>query len=297
MAPDFPYRSQGASQRSGMICPGLSQPLENLASRPWKLNTNGLMIGRDIEYVRSLKKAGLTNIYLQFDGMDPETTKTLRGRHVLADKQMAIQNCRQEQIPVILSVTIVKGVNDHEQGNILRYAMHNMDVIYGLALQPAFVSGRFEVEKQKHLSIGDVARLISEQSDGRIHARDFWPVGSSHPLCYGSTYLIGEKDDYEPFTRYLDEKTYREMLEKDSPQGAVFADIVAKSFPSEELPTGLPILIMEYMDAWTLDLERARGCNLAVTTADGNSIPFCTYHLTDTDGRRLYPHGGRRTDG
>jgi uncharacterized radical SAM superfamily Fe-S cluster-containing enzyme len=108
---------------------------------------------------------------------------------------------------------------------------------------------------------------------------------------------MGEGDQYEPFTRHLDETQYRKMLEKDSPQGAVFTDIVAKSFPSQELPKGLPILIMEYMDAWTMDLERARGCNLAVTTADGHSIPFCTYHLTDLEGRRLYTHGGNKTDG
>jgi 7,8-dihydro-6-hydroxymethylpterin dimethyltransferase len=262
-----------------------------------ELNTNGLAIGRDIDYLRALKAAGVTNIYLQFDGVKPETTRALRGRDVLADKLQAIENCRKEEIPVILSVTIVKGVNDQEQGDLVRFAMHNLDVVRGLALQPAFVSGRFELEKPKHLSVGDVARLLAHQTGGKIRARDFWPVGSSHPLCYGSTYLLGEGDAYRPFTRDLDEADYLRMLSAESPQGAVFMDIVAASFPEGQLPVGLPILIMEYMDAWTMDLARARECNLAVSVADGSSIPFCVYHLMDGQGRRLYPHGGRRKDG
>ena len=260
-----------------------------------ELNTNGLIIGRDIEYLRALKNAGLTNIYLQFDGLDPTTTKTLRGSDVLPDKLQAIENCRMEMIPVILSVTIVEGVNDGELGRIIDFAMDNLDVIGGLALQPAFVSGRFELGQHKHLSIGDVARLISDQTEGRIKATDFWPVGSSHPLCYGSTYLLQENGgNMMPFTRNLKEEDYRRNFSSTSPQGAVFMDIVANSSSSKIPPMGLPILIMEYMDAWTMDLARTRECNLAVTLTDGSSIPFCVYHLTNSLGERLYPHGGRR---
>jgi hypothetical protein len=295
--PALPIQITGGEPTVRNDLPEIIETGRKLGFTAVELNTNGLVIGRDIDYLRKLKKAGVTNIYLQFDGMDPKSTKSLRGKDVLADKLKAIENCRKEEIPVVLSVTIVKGVNDHEQGNIIRFAMHNLDVICGLALQPAFVSGRFEVENQKHLSVADVARLIAEQTEGKVSARDFWPVGSSHPLCYGSTYLMGEGGTYKPFTRRLTKNSYRRMFDADSPQGAVFMDIVAEAFPPGEMPTGLPILIMEYMDAWTMDLERARECNLAVTTADGNSIPFCIYHLTDLSGRRLYPHGGRRTDG
>jgi tetraether lipid synthase len=295
--PGLPIQITGGEPTVRSDLPEIVALGRNLGFTAVELNTNGLVIGRDIDYLRRLKDAGVTNIYLQFDGMNPETTQTLRGRDVFQVKRQAIENCRKENIPVILSVAIVSGVNDNELGDLISYAMDNLDVIYGLALQPAFVSGRFDVEKQKHLSVGGVARLIADQTDGKVNARDFWPVGSSHPLCYGSTYLMGEGDQYEPFTKHLDEKDYRRMFDADSPQGAVFMDIVAKSFPPEELPMGLPILIMEYMDAWTMDLERARECNLAVTTVDGNTVPFCIYHLTDLSGRRLYPHGGRRADG
>ncbi len=258
-----------------------------------ELNTNGLVIGRDIGYLKKLKCAGLTNIYLQFDSLTPEATATLRGSDLLAAKMQAIENCRAENIPVILSVAIVKGINDQELGDLIRFCMANLDVIKGLALQPAFESGRFAVTNVKHLSVADVAGLISEQSAGQITVEDFWPVGSSHPLCYGSTVLIGKGDDFEPFTRQLGEAEYRTLIDRHSPQGAAFQDVVSRLAENPDSVSGLPILIMEYMDAWTMDLERARGCNLAVTVADGTSIPFCVYHLTDGSGKRVYPHGGR----
>lgn len=295
--PCFPLQLTGGEPT---IRPDLPQIIE-MAGRQGasavELNTNGLVIGRDIAYLRALKNAGLTNIYLQFDGLDPSTTMTLRGRDVLPDKLQAIENCRIEKIPVILSVTIVEGVNDGELGRIIDFAMDNLDVIGGLALQPAFVSGRFELGQHKHLSVGDVARLISDQTEGKIEATDFWPVGSSHPLCYGSTYLLQENGGFVPFTRNLKEEEYRLHFSNTSPQGAVFMDIVANRSPANTPPPGLPILIMEYMDAWTMDLARVRECNLAVTLADGSSIPFCVYHLTNSQGERLYPHGGRRRHG
>jgi hypothetical protein len=79
-----------------------------------------------------------------------------------------------------------------------------------------------------------------------------------------------------------------------SPQGSVMADIMARMYPGRDLPPGLPVLIMSYMDAWTIDLKRVQDCNLGVTTGEGRTIPFCVYHLTDAGGKRLYPLGQRR---
>jgi uncharacterized radical SAM superfamily Fe-S cluster-containing enzyme len=258
-----------------------------------ELNSNGLVIGRDRSFLHALKKAGLTNVYLQFDGVTPEATKKLRGEDLLNSKLQAMENCREEGVPVILAPTIVSGVNDDQLGDLIALAMRNLDVIAGLAIQPAFRSGRFDVAICQHLSLGDIATLISEQTGGRIAARDFWPVGCIHPLCDGSTYLLGTEEDYVPFTRGLTENDYRMYFDSASPQGSVMADMVARMHPGD-LPPGLPVLIMSYMDAWTMDLKRMQECNLGVTTADGRTIPFCAYHLTDARGRRLYPLESRR---
>jgi hypothetical protein len=50
----------------------------------------------------------------------------------------------------------------------------------------------------------------------------------------------------------------------------------------------LSVSAMAFMDAWTLDLERARGCCIHVAVPDGRLIPFCLYNLTAADGTALY---------
>ena len=256
-----------------------------------ELNTNGLVLGKDREFLRSLKEAGLTNIYLQFDGLEPETTHVLRGDGLFEWKLRAIDNCRTEDVPVILAPTIIKGVNDNQLGSLINYCMSNMDVIGGLAIQPAFMSGRFDVEMRQRLSLGDITALIEEQTGGRIATRDFWPLSCIHPLCACSTYLIGEGRDYTPLTSKINEADYRAHFDESSPQGSVLADTYSNMCQGGDIPRGLTVLIMSYMDAWTLDVKRLQQCNLAVTVSDGRSIPFCAYHLTDTSGRRLYPLG------
>jgi len=256
-----------------------------------EINTNGLVIGKDREFLHMLKEAGLTNIYLQFDGLTPEVTRILRGDGLFDLKLRAIENCRMENMPVILAPTIIKGINDSQMGGLIDFCMNNMDIIEGLAIQPAFLSGRFDVEMQKRLSLGDIAAMIEEQTDGKIAARDFWPLSCIHPLCACSTYLIGEGEHYSPLTGKISEADYKAHFDESSPQGSVFADTYNNMCQDGNSPKGLGVLIMSYMDAWTLDVKRLQECNLAVTIGDGRSIPFCAYHLTDTSGRRLYPLG------
>ena len=45
---------------------------------------------------------------------------------------------------------------------------------------------------------------------------------------------------------------------------------------------------MAFQDAWTLDLERLKGCHLHVLHPDGRLIPFCAYNLTDLRGSAVY---------
>jgi len=255
-----------------------------------ELNTNGIIIANNLSFLKDLVAAGLTNIYLQFDAAEPQATQRLRGADLLHSKLAAISHCRQAGLPVILSATIVEGINDNQLGRIIDFAMQNLDVIAGLSLQPAFWSGRFDVEKRRHLSLGDVANKIAQQSDGRIAATDFWPVGCAHPLCDCSTYLIPDKEKgYRSFTIDLTEKDFRKYFDPASPQGSAITEIITGIYNNASVPTGLPVLIMGLMDAWTLDLKRLQECNLGVATADGRTIPFCAYHLTDITGRRLYP--------
>lgn len=257
-----------------------------------EVNTNGLVIAARDGYLEELVWAGLTGVYLSFDGLTGDVYEGTCGRDILDVKLKVIERCREVGIQVVLSVAVVAGLNDGQLGDLLRFCLDNADVVAGLALQPAFTSGRFDAERAMPMSAGDVAFGLAEQSDGLLDPYDIWPLGCSNPLCDTGVFLLRSDDaehpsGFVPATRLLTDEEYREGYSPDSPQGSVFLDILAKR--GVEVESGLSIIIMNYMDATSMDVQRLRECSMMVTVPDGRAIPFCSYHLTDASGRRVYP--------
>lgn len=257
-----------------------------------EINTNGLVIaGRD-GYLETLVAAGLTGVYLSFDGLTGEVYEATCARDILDVKLQVIERCRVAGIQIVLAATIVAGLNDSQLGDLLRFALDNADVVAGLALQPAFTSGRFDARRSMPLSMGDVIFELAEQSDGLLEPYDIWPLGCSHPLCDTGTFLVRSEDaghpsGFYPATRALTPEGYRAGYSADSPQGSVFLDILAKR--GVDVGAGVSLIIMNYMDAVSMDTQRLRECSMLVAMPDGRTIPFCSYHLTDASGRRVYP--------
>jgi 7,8-dihydro-6-hydroxymethylpterin dimethyltransferase len=44
---------------------------------------------------------------------------------------------------------------------------------------------------------------------------------------------------------------------------------------------------MAFQDAWNIDLDRLQRCCVHVATPQKTLVPFCSYYLTDSHGRRL----------
>lgn len=257
-----------------------------------EVNTNGLVISSVPDYLEELVAAGLTGVYLSFDGVTGEVYEKTCGRDILDVKLRAIERCREVGIQVVLSVAVVAGLNDGQLGDLLRFALDNSDVVCGLALQPAFTSGRFDAERAWQYTSGDVIADLVEQSEGLLEKRDIWPLGCSHPICDTGVFLVKSDDSshesgFVPATRMMTMQEYAEGYSPDSPQGSVFQDILYKK--GVEVKTGLSIIVMNYMDAISMDTERLRECSMMVCVPDGRAIPFCSYHLTNLAGERVYP--------
>ena len=108
-----------------------------------EINTNGVRISKDVEYAKQLKAAGVSTIYLQFDGLTPDVYKFIRGIDLLDIKMKAIQNLREAGFDsIVLVVTLVKGVNDKQLGDIVNFALKNFDVIRCVNVQPVSLCGR-----------------------------------------------------------------------------------------------------------------------------------------------------------
>ena len=76
-----------------------------------EISTNGIALARDVDYVRELRDAGISGIYLQFDGNTPEPYLATRGSDLLQTKLRAIENCRACGVQVVLAMTVVCEVN------------------------------------------------------------------------------------------------------------------------------------------------------------------------------------------
>jgi len=202
-----------------------------------EVNTNGLRLAQSVDYCRGLMEAGMSTLYLQFDGLTSEVYKFTRGTDLLDIKMKAIENCREAGLEsIVLVVTLIKGVNDHQLGNIIRFAIQNFDLVRCVNVQPVSLCGRLpEQERAKmRITIPDFMRLCEEQTEGKIKVSDFYPVPTvvpisravgaiknkryveftAHPHCGMATYVFIEDGEIVPITRYGNVEKFMRTMEK-----------------------------------------------------------------------------------
>lgn len=115
------------------------------------LYTNGLKIS-NIKYLKKLKKSGLNDIRLQFDGFRAEAYKYLRGTNILNYKMKALNNLKELSIPTSLEVTVARGVNEDQMKAIFEYAL-KQDFIKAIAFFPYSMRGKTKSEKRSKRSL------------------------------------------------------------------------------------------------------------------------------------------------
>ncbi len=264
-----------------------------------EVNSNGIRL-TEPGYAAALKSAGVTNIYLQFDGFGKRVYQQIRGKDLTKIKERAVQACREAGLPVILVPCIVPGVNDHQLGDIVRFGLDNLDVVRGINVQPVSHFGR-HADDTGHLSLPAVAGLLAEQT-GFLRPKDLLQVPCCSPNCSSATMLLSTGDKAIPLTRFVSEETYKDVV--DAFERTRFMELLAGQNEGVEaakdaagccgvpvpdglerfLPRMLALTITGFMDADTVDVRRLDQCCINVPTEDGQLVPFCGYNLTDRNG-------------
>ena len=69
---------------------------------------------------------------------------------------------------VVLVVTLVKGVNDNQLGDIINFAVKNFDVVRCINVQPVSLCGRLpQKDREKmRITIPDFMKAVEEQTNG-----------------------------------------------------------------------------------------------------------------------------------
>ena len=185
-----------------------------------QIATNGISLAQDKELVSDLKDAGVSTIYLHFDGVTRETNP------LLEISKKAIENCREINVGIVLVPTMIGGKNDHEAGAIIRFAAENIDVIRGVNFQPVAFTGAAsndDIAKER-ITIPDLLTEIEEQTEGVLKAADFYPIPcvqpiidlvesytgltqiqfTANPHCGAATYLFVTENGLVPVNRMVD---------------------------------------------------------------------------------------------
>ena len=83
--------------------PELIRKAKELGMSQVQVATNGIRLAQDPDYTRQLKEAGLSTVYLHFDGISRETNAKL------ASDRRAIENCEKIGMGVVLVPTDHQG--------------------------------------------------------------------------------------------------------------------------------------------------------------------------------------------
>jgi 7,8-dihydro-6-hydroxymethylpterin dimethyltransferase len=277
-----------------------------------QLNTNGLRLARDVEYVKRLKQAGLSSVFLQFDGTHDDIFQTLRGVKLLDRKRAAIEQCAQHDLGVVLVATLVPGVNTIDLGNLINFALRYFPMVRGVHFQPVSYFGRYPQAPtdQDRITIPEIMRAIEMQTRGLIKVENFTTSGCENALCsLHGNFVVMPNGNLRPWTQQttnsccppkpaeIGAAKTRDFVAKywSSTANVVSLDSVGATpfgewdvFLSRTKTHTFCISGMAFQDAWNLDLDRLRDCCIHAVSPDGRLIPFCAYNLTDRSGRSLY---------
>jgi 7,8-dihydro-6-hydroxymethylpterin dimethyltransferase len=290
--------------------------LDAAKRRPIKhlmVNTNGLRIAKEPEFAAKLAtyQPGF-ELYLQFDSFSDAALLELRGAKLADIRRQALANLNAANVATTLVVTVKKGLNDGELGEIIEYAL-TQPCVRGVTFQPIQAAGRLENfdAATDRLTLTEVRQNILDQCP-RFTPDDLIPV-PCNPDCLSMAYALKIDGNVVPLTRFVSPQTLIEagrntiVVERDaelkarvfelfstapSPdkQASCLSDLLC-CLPQVDAPTlgyenVFRILIMAFIDAHSFDLRAVKKSCVHIAQLDGTVVPFDTFNLFYRDGKR-----------
>ena len=196
-----------------------------------QVNTDGIRLAFEPELATELREAGTNVLYLSFDGVRPSTNPKNHW-----EIPYILESCRRARMGIVLVPTVIRGYNDHELGDMIRFALRHIDVVRGVNFQPVSITGRVPRAEREvlRITIPDAIIKIEEQTEGQISRDDWYPVPfvvpishfveamtrkpqvafTTHFACGAATYVFKDGDRMVPITRFIDVERLFERIEE-----------------------------------------------------------------------------------
>ena len=277
---------------------------KNVGCKYLQLNSNGIRLAEDEAYVAALAEAGLSFVFMQFDGTRDDIYRKLRGKPLLELKKQAIANCAKYRIGVTLVPTLVPRVNTDDIGNIVRFGISQVPAVRGVHFQPISYFGRYPAPpaNEDRYTLAELVADLGRQTNGLVNITNIAPSHCDHPLCgFHSSFIAMEDGRFIALTKPDSEgcccgvttaEQNREYIgrrwtrsQEEEVPAAPAAQYVAgepddlDDFLRQAKTRSFTVTAMAFQDAYNLDIERIRRCSLHVYE-DGKFMPFCARYLT-----------------
>jgi hypothetical protein len=197
-----------------------------------QLNTTGIILGNDPKLAKEVKEAGCGTLYMSCDGVSPRTNPKNYW-----EVPLAFDVCRQAKIGVVMVPTIIRGINNHEMGAMINFALNNIDVVRAVNFQPVSLVGRMptRLREKQRITIPGAIKEIEQQTHGAIRKEHWFSVPyvgginkfiealtgqykydlSIHFACGAATYLFfDDNNKIIPITEFVDAAGMVESLQR-----------------------------------------------------------------------------------
>ena len=288
---------------------------KTLPIRHLMLNTNGIKIAKDKEFAERLKTYTPDfEIYLQFDSFEDSVLRELRGADLSDIRMKALEHLNALNLSTTLVVTLQKGLNDHEIGKIIDFAL-KQKCVRGVTFQPTQIAGRLEHfnPETDRMTLTEVRRNILEQTN-IFNSDDLLPV-PCNPDALVMGYALKLGGEVFPLTRYInpndlldnskntivyeqDEMLHGKMIELFSTGNSVeVSEENLKSImcclPNIDAPNLgydnlFRVIIMQFIDAYNFDVRAIKKSCVHIVDKDYKIIPFETMNLFYRDYKKEY---------
>ena len=303
--------------------PEFFRVLDAAKARPIRhlmVNTNGVKIAESEAFTERLASyMPDLEIYLQFDSFERDALVALRGVDLRAVRTKALERLNAHGISTTLVVTLKKGLNDHEIGKIIDFAIEQ-PCVRGVTFQPIQDAGRAERydPSTDRLTLTEVRRKILEQTKV-FRAEDVIPV-PCHPDALAMAYALKLAGKVTPLTGMIEpdvlinagrntilyeqdeavrDGVFKLFATNHSPQsGATTLRDLLCCLPSVLVPEHLGyenvfrVIIMQFIDHHAFDVRSVKKSCVHIAHPDGRIIPFDTYNLfyrDDLESKVLQP--------
>jgi hypothetical protein len=297
------------------IHPQILDILKLAKSKPIRhimINTNGIRIARDKEFVKQLAelRPGF-EVYLQFDSMRRSALENLRGADLRRIREQALANLEDAGISTTLVCVVKKGVNDDEIGEIVRHAL-TYSCVRGITFQPIQDAGRnvgFDKNTDRML-LTDIRREIGQHS-GVFNEDDIIPL-PCNPDEIAIGYGLRDGANVTPITRFIPKEEilaaspntisfekYPELRRRvfdlmslsvtGEATKSVLGDLLC-CLPQVEVPEDLGydkvfrVVIVQFLDRFNFCIGAVKRSCIHFVTPQGKIIPFDTYNLFYREG-------------